>query len=128
MINCKSKMTKSKNDLRVPYARAVYDNEEKKRVLAVLNEHREGIGREIFGFEKRTAKFFGKKFGIMLNSGSSANLLAFELLNLPAGSEVITPLLTFSTTVAPIIKKHLVPVFADVEPDTYVVNIDQIEK
>ena len=63
----------------------------------------------------------------MVNSGSSANLLAFELLNLPVGSEVITPLLTFSTTVSPLLKKGLVPVFADVDPGTYVINVNQIE-
>lgn len=64
----------------------------------------------------------------MVNSGSSANLLAFELLNLPKGSEVITPLLTFATTVAPIIQKGLVPVFVDVDLDTYLINIDELEK
>jgi len=64
----------------------------------------------------------------MVNSGSSANLLAFELLDLPRGSEVITPLLTFATTVAPIIQKGLVPVFIDVESDTFLIDIAQIEK
>ena len=64
----------------------------------------------------------------MVNSGSSANLLAFELLNLPKGSEVITPLLTFATTVAPIVQKGLVPVFVDVDLDTYLINIDQLEQ
>lgn len=64
----------------------------------------------------------------MLNSGSSANLLAFEILNLPKDSEVITPLLTFSTTISPLIKMGLVSVFTDVEPGTYVVNVEQVEK
>lgn len=123
-------MIKSNNNssLRVPYALSVYSDAEKKRILAVLDEHRTNIGKEIYEFENRTTKFFGKKYGIMVNSGSSANLLAIELLNLPAGSEVITPLLTFSTTVAPLIKKGLIPVFTDVEPETYVINIDQVEK
>ena len=118
----------SKNSLRIPYALAVHGNEERKRVLAVLDEHRTSIGREIAEFETRVARSFGKDFGIMVNSGSSANLLAFELLKLPPGSEVITPLLTFSTTIAPLVQKGLIPVFADVELGGYQVNVDQIEK
>ena len=116
------------DNLRVPYALAVHGDEEKKRVLAVLDEHRTNIGKEIYTFEERVAKYFGKNTGIMLNSGSSANLLAFELLDLPEGSEVITPILTFSTTVSPILKKNLIPSFVDVEGGTYVINIEQIEK
>src|SRR5207245_5000560 len=71
---------------------------------------------------------FGKKYGVMVNSGWSANLLAFEVLGLPEGSEVITPILTFSTTVAPLVQKRLVPAFVDVEPGTYLVNIDQVDE
>ncbi len=117
----------SPNDLRVPYALAVHDDHETKRVLAVLNERRTNTGVETYEFEERSTKYFGKRFATMVNSGSSANLLAFELLNLPEGSEVITPLLTFSTTVSPILKKGLIPVFVDVEPGTYVINVNQVE-
>ena len=122
-------MTKfQKPKLRIPYALSVHDHEETKRVIKVLEEHRTNMGKETMEFEKSVAKLFGKKYGTMVNSGSSANLLAFELLNLPSGSEVITPLLTFSTTIAPISQKGLVPVFVDVEIGKYTVNIDQIEK
>ena len=109
---------KTKNNLRVPYALSVHDERENKRVLAVLNEHRTNTGKETYEFEERSTKHFGKRFATMVNSGSSANLLAFELLNLPEGSEVNTPLLTFSTTVSPILKKGLVPVIVDVAPRT----------
>ena len=114
--------------LRVPYALSVYDNQEVEAVVKVLTEHRSNMGLETKNFEQNVAKFFGKKYGIMVNSGSSANLLAIELLNLPIGSEVITPLLTFSTTIAPLIKRGLVPVFTDVLPGKYIINVDQIEK
>ena len=121
-------MSKSDNDnLRVPYALSVHGDEEKKKVIAVLDEHRTNTGKETYEFEQRSTKYFGKKYDVMVNSGSSANLLAFELLNLPPGSEVITPLLTFSTTVSPLLKKGLIPVFADVEEGTYVINVSQIE-
>src|SRR6476620_7050055 len=63
----------------------------------------------------------------MCNSGSSALYLAVELLDLPAGSEVLTSPLTFSTDVAPLVRAGLVPVFVDVEPDTYNVDVDAIE-
>lgn len=120
-------MSLKKSNLRVPYALAVHDNHETKRVLKVLNEHRTNTGEETYEFEKRSTKYFGKKYATMVNSGSSANLLAFELLDLPEGSEVITPLLTFSTTVSPILKKGMVPVFIDVEPESYVIDVNQIE-
>lgn len=121
-------MPKSDNgNLRVPYALSVHGDEERERVIAVLNEHRTNTGKETYEFEERSTKHFGKKYATMVNSGSSANLLAFELLNLPKGSEVITPLLTFSTTVSPLLKKGLIPVFADVDPETYLINVDQIE-
>ena len=113
--------------LRVPYALSVYDDEEIQAVIAVLREHRTNMGLETRNFEKNIAKAFGKKFGVMVNSGSSANFLAIELLNLPPGSEVITPLLTFSTTIAPLIQHGLVPVFADVLPGKYIINVDQVE-
>lgn len=121
-------MSKKSQALRIPYALSVYDQKEIKRVVSVLEEHRSNMGQETREFERGVAKEFGKKYGLMVNSGSSANLLAIELLNLPEGSEVITPLLTFSTTVAPLLKKRLTPVFADVTEGTYVINIDQVEK
>lgn len=119
----------SKNTpIRVPYALSAHGKEESKAVARVIDEHRTNLGKEVRTFEARVAGLFGKKFGVMVNSGSSANLLAFEVLNLPQGSEVITPVLTFNTTVAPIIQKGLVPVFIDVKPGTFLIDIDQIEK
>jgi len=63
----------------------------------------------------------------MVNSGSSANYLAIEILDLPEGSEVITPVLTFSTTVAPLVRNKLIPVFVDVEPGTYNIDANKVE-
>lgn len=121
-------MTGAKQPLRIPYGLSVYDDKELNAVIRVITEHRTNTGIETKTFEEKVAKLFGHKFGVMVNSGSSANLLAFELLNLPKGSEVITPILTFSTTVAPIIQKGLVPVFADVEEGKYIIDVAQIEK
>ena len=116
-----------KNVERVPYALAVHDKEEEEAVLDVIRNHKTILGKKTEEFETKVAALFGKKYGIMVNSGSSANLLAFELLNLPKGSEVITPVLTFSTTLSPIIQKQLIPVFVDVESRNYLIDIDEME-
>lgn len=111
------------DDLRVPYALAVHGKEEEDAVLALLRQRKTILGESTRQFELKVAQLFGKKYGIMVNSGSSANLIATELLRLKANSEVITPALTFSTTVAPLLQKGLKPVFVDVEEGTYTINI-----
>ena len=121
-------MVTNSDNLRVPYGLAVHDHEEENAVLEVIKNHKTIMGEKVKKFENEIAVLFGKQFGTMVNSGSSANLLVFEALDLPANSEIITPVLTFSTTLSPIIKKGLIPVFVDVEPETYVVDIDQVEQ
>tara|TARA_B110000261_G_scaffold76098_1_gene88041 strand:+ start:87 stop:1304 length:1218 start_codon:yes stop_codon:yes gene_type:complete len=112
--------------LRVPYALSVHGNEEIKAVVKVLKNSTQ-MGKNVFSFEKKIAKLFNKKYGLMVNSGSSAIMLAMEALNLPEGSEVITPALTFSTTVSYIVKNKLIPVFVDVEEGTYCINENKIK-
>ncbi|TSD03645.1 MAG: NDP-hexose 3,4-dehydratase [Parcubacteria group bacterium Athens0714_26] len=114
--------------MRVSYAAAVYDKAEINAVNKVLaNPNHLVQGPLVKQFEQKIAFLFGKNHGVMVNSGSSANLIAIESLNLPRGSEVITPVLTFATTLAPLIQKGLVPVFVDVKPGTYVIDADKIE-
>jgi CDP-6-deoxy-D-xylo-4-hexulose-3-dehydrase len=111
--------------MRVPYAQSVHGKEEIEAVVAVLKDNT-ALGPKTSEFEHAIAKLFGKQHGIMVNSGSSANLLAFEIMDLEPGDEVITPLLTFGTVVAPIVQKGLTSVFVDVEEGTYVVNPDTV--
>ncbi|MBI5120491.1 MAG: aminotransferase class I/II-fold pyridoxal phosphate-dependent enzyme [Rhodospirillales bacterium] len=115
--------------MRVFYGQAVYGEEEIAAVTDVLRNQSLTLmtGPKVAEFENKIAALFGKKFGLMVNSGSSANLLAFAALDLPKGSEVITPALTFATTVSPLLQLGLVPVFCDVEPDSYVVDTKRIE-
>ena len=115
-----------KKYLRVPYGLSVHGNEEIKAVVKVLKSSTQ-MGKNVLLFEKKIAKLFNKKYGLMVNSGSSAIMLAMEALNLPEGSEVITPALTFSTTVSYIVKNKLIPVFADVEEGTYCINENKIK-
>lgn len=116
-----------KTNIRVPYGYSVHGQEEIDAVVKIL-EGNTALGDKTKEFEEKIAKMFGKKYGVMVNSGSSANLLALEILDLPKGSEAITPILTFATTVAPLIQKGIVPVFIDVDPDTYIINPEDIEK
>ena len=114
------------NYLRVPYGLSVHGNEEIKAVVKVLKNSTQ-MGKNVFNFEKKITKLFNKKYGLMVNSGSSAIMLAMEALNLPEGSEVITPVLTFSTTVSYIVRNKLIPIFVDVEEGTYCINENKIK-
>ena len=115
------------NNIRVPYGLSVHGNEEIKAVTKVLKNSTQ-MGKNVNLFERKISKLFKKKYGLMVNSGSSAIMLAIEALNLPKGSEIITPALTFSTTVSYIVRNKLVPVFIDVKENTYCINEDLIEK
>ena len=116
--------------MKIFYGKAVYGTKEIKASLNVLKKKSLTLidGPSVKSLEKKIASTFGKKFGLMVNSGSSANLLALASLELKKGSEIITPTLTFSTTVAPIYQLGLVPHFIDVGKNTFVVNIEQIKK
>ena len=82
-----------------------------------------GFGPRSIEFEEKIAKEFGKKYGVFVNSGSSACLLALAALNLPKGCKVITPALTFSTTLAPIIQLGFIPIFVDSNLTSYVPTV-----
>ncbi|AXY54585.1 DegT/DnrJ/EryC1/StrS family aminotransferase [Rhodococcus ruber] len=114
---------------RITYARATHGEDEIRAVVDVLRSGHQGlrIGKNVFELERRIPELSGKQYGVMCNSGSSGLYLAVELLDLPKGSEVITSPLTFSTDVAPLVRAGLVPVFVDVEPDTFNVDVTKIE-
>ena len=101
---------------KIYYGKAVYDSKEINAVLNVLKNDGLSLvdGKNVKKLEKTVSKLFGKKYGLMVNSGSSALLLAMETLDFPEGSEIITPALTFSTTVVYIVRNKWIPVFVDV--------------
>ncbi len=122
-------MSRIQSDRRIEYAGSVHDERE---IEAVVNVLRGGptalrIGRNVKAMEARVAELFGKRRGVMCNSGSSALYLAFETLGLEPGDEVITSAVTFSTDIAPLVRKGVVPVFVDVTPDTFQIDVDAIE-
>ncbi len=92
------------------------------------------MGRKVKQFEGEYASKFGYKYGVMNNSGSSANLLAVAAIANPQtsnplkpGDEVIVPALSWSTTVWPVIQSGLVPVIVDCEPDTWNFDLNKLE-
>ena len=106
-----------------------YGEEEIKAVEQCLRDGwLAGFGPRSIKFEEKIAKEFGKKYGVFVNSGSSACLLALAALDLPKGSKVLTPALTFSTTLAPIIQLGYNPIFIDSNLTSYVPNVDDILK
>ena len=115
---------------KVWYAPNKFESYGEEEIQAVVDCLRSGwlagFGPKSIEFEEKVAKFFGKKYGVFVNSGSSACLLALACLKLPKGTKVITPACTFSTTLAPIIQLGLRPVFVDVGLDTYVAKVEDM--
>ena len=114
---------------RIDYAGSVHDEREIAAVVEVLRAGPTGmrIGKNVKAMEQRVAALFGKQRGVMCNSGSSALYLAIEVLGLEPGDEIITAAVTFSTDIAPMMRAGLVPVFVDVTPDTFQIDVDAIE-
>lgn len=124
------KMTKRKIWY-APNKLEAYGDEEIDAVTSTLKDGwLAGFGPKTEEFEKKISSYFSKEYGLFVNSGSSANLLALlslkKLLKLNKDDEVITPACTFSTTLAPIIQTELTPVFCDIGINDYVANINQV--
>jgi len=115
------------NDLFISYAKTVYGQEEIDAVVKCLNESTQ-MGNYARKFEGKIAKLFDKKHCLYVNSGSSALYIGIEAFQFPKGGEVITPALTFSTSIGCLVKNDLVPVFVDVEPRTFNIDPAKIEE
>lgn len=119
----------------VPYAGRVFNSDEVEAAVAATLDFWLTLGPEGDAFEQELGAFLGVKRSLLVNSGSSANLLAISSLTsaklgerrLKPGEEVITVAAGFPTTVAPIIQNGLVPVFIDNDPVTLNGRVDQLE-
>lgn len=114
----------AKDMLRVNYAQAVFGLAEKNAVLKSLENDFLSVGALSTEFEEKVARLFNKKYAVFVNSGSSANLLVTQII--PKG-EVITPALTFATTLTPLLQCGLTPIFIDSEIDTFLPTIAPIK-
>ena len=113
---------------RLPDPGAVHDEREVEAVIEVLRTSNLNLGPKVAELEQRVAELLAKQQGVMVNSGSSALRLAIDLLELEPGDEIVTPAVTFSTDIAPMVHSRLIPAFVDVEPDTYQIDAERIEE
>jgi len=109
------------------YAKGIYDQKEKDAVMRSLDSGWLSGGVETAEFEKEFANWWGIKYALSTNSGSTANLVALQSLDLPTHSEIITPAGgAFPTTIAPMYYLGFTPVFIDVKD--LVIDVDKIEE
>jgi CDP-6-deoxy-D-xylo-4-hexulose-3-dehydrase len=120
---------------KIQYSGPSFDDKELVALTDAILDGWFGVGKRANLFEEQFSKLIGQDFGILTNSGSSANLLAISALKsrqcekrLVGGDEVIVPATAFPTTVNPIIQNNLRPVFVDVEVGKYNIDVDQLEK
>ena len=119
----------------VPYAGRVFTEDEVEAAVAATLDFWLTLGKEGEAFERQLAEWLGVKSSVLVNSGSSANLLAVSALSssrlgnrrLRPGDEIITVAAGFPTTVAPIIQNGFVPVFIDNDPNTLNAKVEQLE-
>ncbi len=103
-------------------------DEIKEAVNRVLESGWYILGNEVENFEKDFSKYIGTKYGVGVNSGSDALYLAIKALGIGKKDEVITVSHTFVSTVDAIARNGAKPVFVDIEPETYTIDVNQIEK
>ena len=121
---------------KISYAKRVYDSDEMVNLVDSALEFWLTSGRYTEKFEKNFAEYLGVKYCSLVNSGSSANLLAFMALTSPLleekqikpGDEVITVAAGFPTTVAPMVQYGAIPVFVDVTIPQYNIDVSQLKE
>jgi CDP-4-dehydro-6-deoxyglucose reductase, E1 len=117
---------------KIPLMCQPYGNEEILEIIDSLLSGKVTMGEKVAKFERMFADYIGVKYAVMVNSGSSANLLALTALSnmhkINPGDEIITPAITWATTVFPIYNIGAIPVLVDVDIDTFNISIEAIRK
>lgn len=123
------------NNFLYPLIENPFSDEDINKAIKVIKSKQLTLSKNTFKFEKNFTNKINTKFSLMVNSGSSANLLAFQCLINPyrkkrllSNSEVIIPSLCWSTSLWPIIQSNLKPVFVDINKDTLNIDIEDLEK
>ena len=119
----------------LPYGSQYIDSTDRSKILKVLKSNFLTQGPEIKRFEDKFAKYVGSKYALMVNSGSSANLLSFfALINpktkkkLQRNDECLIPALCWSTSLWPIIQHGLKPIFVDIDLNNLNIDLDKLKK
>ena len=113
--------------MKISYGKNVYGKEEINAVLNKLKKTTQ-MGDAVARFEHKIAKLFSKRYGLMVNSGSSALMLANNVLNFKKGDEIITPCLNFGTAVSSIILSGATPILVDIDVNTLQIDVNKIQK
>ena len=100
----------------------------KEKIFKVVDEKNYILGKSVFDLEKKLASFTGSKYCATTSSGTDALLIALLSLNLKKNSEVITPGFSYIASAEVIVRAGLKPIFVDVELDTAIVDVSEIEK
>ena len=116
MKNLKQKITYGKN---------VYDNREINAVVKTLKKTTQ-MSKNVSEFENKISKKFGYKYGVMVNSGSSAIMLCLKILNLKQNGEIIIPCLNFGTAISSILFFNLKPILVDIKINTLQIDESKI--
>ena len=111
----------------ISYGKNVYNDEEINAVSKTLKKTTQ-MGKSVNIFENKISKLFSKKYGLMVNSGSSALILALKAMDFKKDSEIITPCLNFGTALSSIMLNNLKPILIDCEVDTLQIDINKIEQ
>lgn len=114
--------------MKINFSEMYVDDSIKKAVLRIIDSRRYIKGRELESFEKEFANFCSTKSGIGVSSGTSAILISLIAAGLKRGDEVIVPSHTFIATASPAKFLGLTPVYADIDPETYTLDVDHVKK
>ena len=113
--------------MKISYGKNVYGKEEIKSVTHQLNKSTQ-MGSSVRRFEEKVSSYFSKKYALMVNSGSSAIMLAVKVLNFKKGDQVLTPCLNFGTAISSLMHYGVEPIFVDINIETLQIDIGQLEK
>lgn len=121
---------------RIPLAVPTYGSEEVVDSLRVLLSAQVTMGEEVYEFERQFARYLDVEHAVMVNSGSSANLIALAVLANPVlgnrrikpGSEVIVPAVSWSTSLFPVVQMGARPVLVDIRDEDYVIDVREVER
>jgi CDP-6-deoxy-D-xylo-4-hexulose-3-dehydrase len=120
-------MPHSKKIWYAPYKFEAYGEEEIQAVVSCLRDGWLAPGPRTEEFEQKVAALFAKKHGMMVNSGSSANMTALASIGVGPGDEIITSALSFATVLAPVVQLGATPIFVDAEPRAYVTAASDVK-
>ena len=106
----------------------LYDKEIESAIQNVLRSGRYTLGENVESFEDQFSKYIGSKYGVGVNSGTDALILSLNAIGIKPGDEIITTPFTAIPTYSAIRQVNAIPIFADVDPDTFLIDINKIQE